>query len=341
MSFPERWIVNKAVSTWAVVLAGGEGTRLHSLTTAPSGIAVPKQFCSLQGGPSLLQKALQRALAIAPRHRICTVVAAQHRVWREAQLQYLPDDNVIEQPDNRGTAHGVLLPLLRILARDPDASIVLLPADHYVRDEAVFAHALRQAAKRVAEHRDAVYLLGMEPDGPDTELGYIVPADRNPYQPSRVVEFVEKPPLDLARALLARGALWNAFIIASSARALLALYDRRFFSTIARMRHAVEHNSRSPLVAIATADLYRQLPNIDFSRHVLEGQEARLQVLPVPQCGWTDLGTPQRVVRTLQRLSRSVSTRSLISDAALGLDLSAQHWRLECARNRVALDRAV
>jgi len=330
--------VYTTASTWAVVLAGGEGSRLHSLTTMRNGMAVPKQFCSLQGGPSLVQQTLRRAAALAPLQRVCTIVGAQHRVWRDAQLQCLLDDNVIEQPDNRGTAHGVLLPLLHILARDPDAGIVLLPADHYVRDEAVLAQALRQAVTCAAAYREAVFLLGVEPDEPDTELGYIVAENRR-HQPSRVVEFVEKPSLDLARTLLDRGALWNTFILAASARGLLSLFDERFSSTIARMRQAVAYPARSALRAAAMADIYRHLPKVDFSHDVLARHGARLQVLPVPACGWTDLGTPQRVARTLQRLPRCLGATSLISDAAQGLDLAAQHWQLEFARNNVAAIR--
>jgi len=324
-----------------VILAGGEGSRLHSLTTAANGVAVPKQFCSLQGGPSLLQNTLQRALSIASARRVCTIVAANHRMWREAQLRHVLDGNVIEQPANRGTAHGVLLPLLHIAARDPDANIVLLPADHYVRDEAVFADALRRAVNCLGAHRESVYLLGVEPDEPDTELGYIVPENRGSDRPSRVMEFVEKPAAARARSLLARGALWNTFILASSARGLLALYDRGFASTIDRMQQVVRHRQGSVPDAITLADIYSRLPDIDFSRDVLEGQESRLQVLPVPSCGWTDLGTPQRVAQTLRRLPSPAGAMGLISDAALGLDLAAQHWRLEFARGSLALERSV
>jgi mannose-1-phosphate guanylyltransferase len=320
----ESLTLEAKVNTWVLVLAAGDGSRLRTLTTTLAGLAVPKQFCSLRGGPSLLQEALLRALVVAPMQRVCTVVAGAHRRWWEAPLQRLPEGNVIEQPDNRGTAHGILLSLLHILARDPDANIVLLPADHYVRDEMVLAYALREAVGHAAEHRDAVYLLGIEPDGPDTELGYIVPARRNHYEPSHVMEFVEKPLLQRALNLLGQGALWNVFIIACRARALLDLYDRRFDSTIERMRTLVESHRGSPLDAAATADLYRQLPTSDFSRDVLEGQEHRLQVLRVPRCGWTDLGTPQGVAQTLQRLPRFSRPISLVPDDTSRLNLAVQ-----------------
>jgi len=308
---------------WIVALAEGEGTRLHCLTKTPGGIAVPKQYCSLHGGPSLIQRSLQRALALSPLHRVCAVVAAQHRMWCDAQIGGLLDDNVVEQPENRGTAHGVLLALLHVLARDPNAIVVLLPADHHVRDETLFVESLRQAAELAATQCTKILLLGVEPDEPDSEFGYIVPNRSNGQTLSGVVEFVEKPLLDDAQALIARGALWNTFIVAAAARTLLSLFGRDFDSTVIRMSHALEESGSH-----AMANLYRTLPNVDFCRDVLEGQESRLLVYPISQCGWTDLGTPSRVARAVQGPPCPSDITSLISDAALGLDLAAQQWRL-------------
>jgi mannose-1-phosphate guanylyltransferase len=293
------------------------------LTKTAGGIAVPKQYCSLQGGPSLIQQSAQWALALASPHRVCAVVAAQHRMWRDSQLGRLLEDNVIEQPENRGTAHGVLLALLHVLARDPDAIVVLLPADHHVRDEAVFVGGLRRAAELAAAQRMKIFLLGVEPDEPDDEFGYIVPDCRNGQSPSGVAEFVEKPLMDEAQSLITRGALWNTFIMAASARTLLSLFGRDFDPIIIRMSHALEQSGNH-----AMANLYRTLPTLDFCRDLLEGQVARLQVYPLPHCGWTDVGTPQRVARAVQGLPSPADATGPMSDAALGLDLASQHWRL-------------
>jgi hypothetical protein len=84
------------------------------------------------------------------------------------------------------------------------------------------------------------------------------------------------------------------------------------------------------------ADWYETLPTRDFSRDVLEGQESRLEVVRLAPCGWSDLGTPQRVAQTLARLPRSTRPTALISDAALGLDLATQHWQVEFARQAAA-----
>jgi mannose-1-phosphate guanylyltransferase len=130
---------------WALLLAAGDGRRLLELTTTRKGLTVPKQFCSLRRGPSLLQEALQRAAAVTSSVRICAVVAADHRKWWSEQLECLPAENIFVQPSNRGTANGILLPLLNIIRRDPDARILLLPSDHHVRDEDTLAESISVA----------------------------------------------------------------------------------------------------------------------------------------------------------------------------------------------------
>ena len=161
---------NLSPSTWAVVLAAGDGTRLSTLTRDSTGAPVPKQFCSLSGGVTLLQQTLSRARAAARRERTATIVAQQHQRW----WQHM-DERTIVQPMNRGTANGILLAALTIARRDPAARLVFLPSDHYVEDESRLAAALKAAStKRIA--RGTLLLLGLEPSGADPELGYIVPS---------------------------------------------------------------------------------------------------------------------------------------------------------------------
>lgn len=317
------------MSTWALVLAAGEGSRLRALTTT-NGVAVPKQFCSLHDGPSLLQEALHRAEAVAPRQRICTIVAVQHRCWWEGPLWSLPSQNIIVQPENRGTAAGLLLPLLHIEARDPQARVVVLPSDHHVRDEATLARSLRSVAARIRFERDDIYLLGIAPDEADPELGYILPSIGDGTNGFRVAQFIEKPPMTLARSLIERGGLWNAFILAASVRAFVRLFEQRYPEIVAEMRSAVAQDRVDPQIPLAAEDLYGRLPELDFSRHVLEGAEQSLRVLPVPACGWSDLGTPKRVTEALRRIESNERSHSSLDPKAY-LSLAAQHARLQMA----------
>ena len=165
------------LDSWVIVLAAGNGSRLHSITKTSDGTVVPKQFCSLHGKDSLLASALARAKGIAPQKQIATVVAAQHRAWwTNGALDGLLESNIFIQPHNRGTAHGILLPLVAIAAVDPNATVLVLPADHYFADEDGIAVSLRRAAALAKENAESIHLLGIEPDEADPELGYILPA---------------------------------------------------------------------------------------------------------------------------------------------------------------------
>jgi mannose-1-phosphate guanylyltransferase len=324
---------------WAIVLAAGDGRRLHSLTTTASGLAVPKQFCSLRGGHSLLRNALFRAEAFARPEHVCTIVAEQHRQWWQPAFRTLSDANVIVQPRNRGTANGILLPLLHILQRDAEARVVLLPSDHYVDDEGALAAAIRRSVHRLEKMSRRIVLLGISPEQADPDLGYIVPGKRVGRGVWTVARFVEKPRSTGAQQLIESGALWNSFIIAGRARALLELFQARTPKVVKAMREALACDLTGPgeTTARAMADLYCRLTDLDFSKHVLEGAESMLRVVAVPPCGWSDLGTPTRLAETLRRLPRQRELADSPANPLAGsLNLSQQHARLEALRESAA-----
>lgn len=323
-------------ATWAIVLAAGDGTRLSTLTTDARGNTVPKQFCSLNGGPSLLQAALQRARRIVPKERVCTIVARRHeRHWRHS-LSSLPARNVIVQPRNCGTANGVLLGLLSILRRDPLARVVFLPSDHFVRDEVSFADSVRTAAMVTTQDRASLTLVGIEPDAFDPDLGYILPAGPADGGTRRVAQFVEKPAASAARDLIAHGAVWNSFIFWAQASTLLALIRRRAPEIVEVMTNALAHDWRGGEGTLALAELYERLPTIDFSRSVVQGAESELRVSTVPACGWTDLGTPRRLAKILRsvRIASDVWPRARTLPALICVDLAANFARYSAALGR-------
>ncbi len=317
-----------AGNTWAIVLAGGEGSRLRSLTTTALGVAIPKQFCSLHGGDSLLHDALKRAESIASPDHICAVVSQQHQRWWESTLADVASANIIVQPRNSGTANGILLPLLCILERDPEARVVILPSDHHVRQETVLAAALQRGVQELSTRGVHVLLMGILPEEADPDLGYIMPGSRDGAV-STVNRFVEKPDAAHARALVDEGALWNAFIVVAKGTAMLQLFIQRFPHIVKSMRQVVVQNQFTPGLSAAALDLYRGLPDIDFSRQILQDAESVLRVMQVPHCGWSDLGTPKRLAKTLQSMPQSLYSQSQVSNhVGAFLNLALQQARL-------------
>jgi len=314
--------------TWVVVLAAGEGSRLRVLTTTASGLAVPKQFCSLNGGPSLLHAALERARAVASPERTCVIVAREHRRWWSDLAASVPAENVIVQPRNRGTAHGILLPLLHILRRDPDASLLILPSDHFVKEEAKLSMSLQQAMAQVERQRDRAILLGFTPDDPDPELGYVVPGTPAGAGVYEVDRFVEKPSVATARALIERGAAWNAFILAAHARTLLQAFEAHDPRSVQEMRRIIDSADTHEAAQQALSGLYERLSDFDFSRGIAQEGRLRMRMLTVPPCGWSDLGTPRRVAAVLGDATAAV--QDWVEAHSRGfLNLAAQHARLD------------
>jgi mannose-1-phosphate guanylyltransferase len=242
---------------------------------------------------------------------------------------------VIVQPRNRGTAIGVLYSLLHIQHRDPHARVVLLPADHYVRDEAALRGALLAALARTARDAKRPVLLGVEPDEIDPELGYILPSAADPLGGCTVARFVEKPEPARAAEIIAAGGLWNSFIIAAAASALVDLFLPRYAPLLTEMQLIVSRGlaTGSPTAAWpAIVDMYERLPQLDFSRDLLQGQEHKLLVMAAPACGWSDLGTPRRVGETLRRIHASDHHRAE-SPRTPYVNLAAQHAMREGARD--------
>jgi mannose-1-phosphate guanylyltransferase len=265
---------------------------------------VPKQFCSLNGGATLLEETLARADAFSAEHRKIVIVAAEHRAHWQELLADCDAENVIIQPRNRGTANGIVLGVTAIRERDPDALITILPSDHYVAHEDVLRRALSRALAiaETAAGIDAIYFLGVRPEQADPELGYIVRGQATPDGSCKIARFVEKPARETAERLINRRALWNSFILVARATNLVGLIADRYPSAVAGFEQVWRAPRRPGDLVPGLARLYALLPEIDFSRDVVEHATASLRVVPVPYCGWSDLGTPKRVAECLARI---------------------------------------
>src|SRR3990172_3723480 len=213
-----------SVRLWSIVLAGGEGERTRAFVEEWLGHHKPKQYCVFAGTRSLFQHTVDRADALgSPEDRV-VVAAPEHRGHVLEQLAGRGEGRVLFQPKNRGTAPGVFLALTHVLARDPNATVVIYPSDHFVYPESAFLNVVRNAVRGAQRYPDGAVLLGVRPSTSETDYGWIVPSPGEPNGPTRRVEgFLEKPPRRLAEEALRKGALWNTMIVASKLDALWAL----------------------------------------------------------------------------------------------------------------------
>jgi len=297
-----------AATPWAIVLAGGEGARLRELTRDAFGYTVPKQFCRFGSERSLLGQTLERARGLCAPDRIVPVVRESHRTWWTEELAGVPGDRIISQPDSRGTAVAILVALLRIVVWDGEATVALLPSDYFVDDERTLATALHSATRHAQERVGQVTLLGVVPERADPDLGWIDFASGDRAEPGYVRRFVEKPGIEEARRLRSRGALWNTFLMAGSVAGFLRLYREHqpdLWAACVRHLLAPMHESQN------LTPLYNALVSRDFSRDLLQKAQKDLRVVRVPACGWSDLGTRERVIAWRERQDAPTGRRAL------------------------------
>ncbi len=200
---------------WAVILAGGSGTRFWPLSTPER----PKQLLPLAGPVSTAEAAVERLAGLIPPERIL-LVTGRHLAGPLGKQLRLPAANILAEPAPKSTGPALAWATHEALRRDPDAIVLSLHADWYVPDVAAFSRVAAEALA-VAERLPLLITVGVVPTRPETGYGYLVPGA--PEDGAwRVRRFKEKPSPRAAAALIAEGALWNSGLFAWRAKTLLA-----------------------------------------------------------------------------------------------------------------------
>jgi mannose-1-phosphate guanylyltransferase len=286
----------------ALLLAGGDGTRLRDLTCKIAGAPIPKQYCRLWKGSSLLEATISRAGLFAPYDRIHVVINKNHTDLAKDQTRALPESNIMVQPLNRDTGPGMIFALLQLERMHPDATIAVFPTDHYIdKDWPFIMHVLR-AVNMISRMPDKIAMLGIVPDRPESGYGYIMPAGPLKTVSSAcrgksyfVEAFAEKPNSADAQEIIKRGGLWNTFVMVFRLSRMLELLRELVpveFAALAESRDAP---------AKATA-IYQALRPWNFSTQMLARIPQHLIVLRVANVNWSDWGTRESVERTYRAL---------------------------------------
>jgi mannose-1-phosphate guanylyltransferase len=289
----------------AVILAGGDGSRLKSLTKMITGDERPKQFCPIVADRTLLDETRGRVALSIARSNTFFSLTKKHEKFYSRPLWNARRDQLIVQPENKGTAPAILYSLMRLAAKSVDATVAFFPSDHYFADDEAFMANVESAFSAAELNPSAVVLLGIEPEKPETSYGWIEPTDSlfgdMARSVSRVKKFWEKPSTGVAKKLLEAGCLWNSFVMVGKVGTFLDMFKRhlpemfRMFAASAKLFGTTQE-------PVVLKSIYAWIDDTNFSSEVLERSSDELLVMRVSDVGWSDWGEPQRVVGTLTNL---------------------------------------
>jgi mannose-1-phosphate guanylyltransferase len=289
---------------WGVILAGGDGTRLLPLTRKISGDDRPKQFCALTGGETLLDQTRRRVSGLITDRQTLFLLTQTHERFYADQLACVPEERLLVQPYNRGTAAAIAYSLTHIERLDPAAVVAFFPSDHHFANDAPFAAHMDLAFTQAELDPERVILLGIQADAPEESYGWIEPGNRVAGGAvSEVRRFWEKPSRTVAAQLMRDGCLWNSFVMVGRASAFLAMIRRTLPELLAPF---------AGMQSSALNEIYAKIPAANFSDDVLSARPSDLTVLPAQGLGWSDLGEPQRVLSAIPKLSWNLLSESIL-----------------------------
>jgi mannose-1-phosphate guanylyltransferase len=273
--------------TYCVIMAGGKGERFWPLSTK----SIPKPFITLLGAKTMIQMTVERLLRIVPEERIMVVLGADHLAIAQKQLSPWPGVQFLVEPAGRDTAPCVGFTAVTLMREDPQALMIVVPADHYIPDELVFAEAMRTGVS-VARNSGCLVTTGIKPTRPETGYGYIQAGER--LSPSseeacfKVRRFVEKPDATRAAEYLAEGGYyWNSGIFVWKAETVLkgmAQHMPGLHQGLAMIRKAMDASDEA-----RKKELFFGLERISIDYGLMEKAENVVML----EAGflWDDVGT--------------------------------------------------
>lgn len=269
-----------------VILCGGAGSRLWPVSREMH----PKPFIRMGDGQSLLQKAFLRGALLRDVSEILTVTNRElffktEDEYREVNLSRLPTSFILE-PFGRNTAAAVAAAALHVAARQPDALLLILPADHLIADQLAFARAVDEA--RLLAEQGYLVTFGIQPNAPETGYGYIE-AEGN-----RVLRFVEKPNAESAAAFLRTGRFyWNSGMFCFKASTMLEEMRQHCAAILETVQACLAQSRRAEGKGFSQCELdpelFEQVPEDSIDYAVMEKSD-RVAVVPC-DIGWSDIGS--------------------------------------------------
>ncbi|MDM0490888.1 mannose-1-phosphate guanylyltransferase [Clostridium perfringens] len=272
----------------ALIMAGGKGTRFWPLSTEDR----PKQFLNLIGEKTMIQMTVDRIKPIIPIERIFVCTGENYINLVKQQLPDLPHRNIIVEPEGRNTAPCIALSAMVIRRYYDDATMVVLPSDHLIKDENCFRRIILDGEKYLKENSKAILTLGMTPNRPETGYGYIKFSNNKIYvnesEIIKVDKFVEKPNLEKALDYLADGTyLWNGGMFIWTVNNIINQVKKFIPNTYEALSdiHKVEERKLQDYIN----NVYKRTDSISVDYAILEKSD-EIYVIP-SSFGWDDVGS--------------------------------------------------
>lgn len=272
------------MKTYAVVMAGGGGTRFWPLSRQN----MPKQLLNLSGSDAMINETIKRfETIISLKDTYIVTNKTQADVMKDILLTDIPRKNILSEPSARNTAPCILYAAMHIYEQYGDGVMCIFPSDHYITDEQSFKNVLNEAIK-IAEHSEAIVTIGIKPTFPSTGYGYIKTetTDGSSY---KIDKFVEKPTLEKAKNYMEHGSYyWNSGMFVWKVSVIIDSF-KRFLPRIYNNLNKVSGKYGTDEEAKLIAEIYPTLDSISVDYGIMERTDNAL-VIP-GDFGWNDVGS--------------------------------------------------
>lgn len=304
---------------YCVIMAGGVGSRFWPMSTTQH----PKQFQDILGtGRTMIQQTFDRIQKVVPTENIFVITNVEYLELCHEQLPEIPTENIVGEPIMKNTAACNHYMASKISNIDPEANIIVLPADHLIIKEQNFLDKV-QLAFELACKNDYLITLGIQPTRPDTGYGYIQFLEEEGKEIYKVKTFTEKPNLEFAKAFLEAGDfLWNAGIFIWNVQSILSSF-KTYLPETADYFATCRYNTESEKKDIEI--IYPKVDKISIDNGILEKAE-NVYVIPA-DLGWSDLGTWLSVFENAQKDGQSnvIQSKNVITYNTEGTIVRIDH----------------